>query len=484
MDGKEHELFEIHQYFEQLQLRGKRRPIVGNDNVRLLTTILFPLRGTSILLRGEAGSAKSSIIRGAIVLAFGPGVLDDAVPEVLLWGGSSDKALLTDNNVNRIELEATHCIIPELEFVLTTDRGYDIVKVWTEGEVYPYERATNFGHGTERLVLKPLPILTSIANESPRLKDLGEEMERRYMPLYTESNREMTQRIHIRKAEIEAYPDDSIFIEAAQQVSDLRGHFKNCMKMNFGGAIRRSLLDSGEKILIKNPSAVYLHGVVPKRFTISNTYIDYWHEIVKAITTFYYTSRPIYERRTDKVLMATPVDNYLAWLIGGQAIVDASLRLRDLGHVLMQIVPTISYSYGGDLSISNEAKALDHIVDEVSTKGYERSRSQIKELLLRLVMANYVKMDDKDRFWKTMQYGDEFVKGINWQECVDETKKVIREKYPEVAQDFIPMYCDDPVCLDPFTGKKVRLLDIEAGEESKTETVVKTKKRVTLDDLA
>jgi len=458
--------------------------VVGNHAIRMLATLLYPLRGVSVIVRGEAGSAKSTLIRGALALAFGPEALDDQKRELLLWGGSSDKALLTEDNVDRIETTATHCAIPELEFVLTTDRGFDIVKMWTEGEPYPYERATEFGRRSTKLVLRPLPILTSVANESPRLKDLAEEMERRFLPLFTESSREMNERIHRRKAEIEAYPDARLFLDGVQRYDTLHHHIEDVMEKDFGGLRASShpmeLVEDRPLIGVKNPCAPYMVGIVPKRFTISNTYIDYWHEMVKAITAFYYPQRPIYDVGTEKYLMATPTDNYLAWLVGGQVIVDASLRLRDLGHVLMGIVPTLDYKYGGDM-LDEGAKSLDRIVDEISAKGYERSRSQIKELLLRLVMANYVKMDDKDRYWKTHEYGDEFVANFNWQDCLDETKKLMRETYPAVASDYISMYCEDPVCVHPFTGEKIRILDTTGV--CRTQEPIKTKKRVSIDQL-
>jgi hypothetical protein len=278
-----------------------------------------------------------------------------------------------------------------------------------------------------------------------------------------------------------------MFQETAGQVVDLREHITKTIKMDIGGVLasrRPRDLDAPDPIGIKNPCAPYMSKVVPKRFTISNTYIDYWFDMVKSIAIFYHPQRPIYERRAAKYLMAAPVDNYLAWHIGGQAIVDASLRLRDLGHVLMKIIPTLEYRYGGELSVSADAVSLDRIVDEISNKGYERSKPQIKELLMRLVMANYVKVDDKDRYWKTQNYGDEFVTGINWQECINETKKVVSDLYPEIASDYISQYCDDPVFVDPFTGKKMRLLDVTSEEKGAVEEVItKKKKMVRLDDL-
>lgn len=477
------ELHDIHNYFDTLTVRGKYRPVIGNDKVRLLISLLFPLRRTSIILNGEAGSGKSTIIKGAAQLTWGTKVLDDEVPQVIIIGGTSEKGLLSEDMADRITNEATHCIIPELEFIASSDRNYDVVKVWTEGEVYPYTKAANFGKSTDRIVLRPLPILTSLANENKRMpvKDLGEEMERRFLPLYTESNREMNVKIHNRKAEIEALPRNKINLHGEKE-KELSEHMLRGSMLFYG---------NGELMpIIRNPSAPFMAKAIPKRFTVSNTFVDYWHEIVKAVTTFYSVprenengvlwnemSRKVYgAKSTEKYIMATPADNYLAWLLGGESIVFASLRLKDLGKVLMSVVPNNKDGY--------DAKSIDDIVDDMAQMGYERSKNQIKDLLMQLEWATYIKSDGERNYWKTKEYSDEFQYAIDWKGCIEFTKKWVKEEYPEISSDYIHEFCEDPKCKDPFTGNTINILDLETvvTEKPKKEEDKKTR-RVTLEDL-
>lgn len=450
------ELNDIHNYYEKMYVGTKFCPIIGNHNTRMAVSLMYPLRNISIVLRGEAGSAKTTIIRGLVTLVWGSSALDNEVSDVLVVSGTSDKGLLSDDVVEQICNTATHCIIPELENIVNKPMNEDIVKAWTEGAKFTYRRAQMIGKEsqTKDIVLKPLPVLTSLANENQRLRELGEEMERRLMPFYTQSDAELNRLVHTRKAEIEAFPDEELFVPGSNKIAELREHFTKVRAMDFDGM-------GGPKI--KNPSAPYLATRIPARFTVSNTYIGYWHEIVKAVTSFYYPERMAIPMGSGEAFLATPGDNFLAWTVGGEAVVNASLRLRDLGRVLMDVVPVLETGYDS-LAISAEAMPLSDLVTELSARGYERSRGQIKELLMRLVMANYVQCDDRDRYWKMKDYSGEMHTGVDWKSCVESTKELIKEKYPKVAKDYIAAFCDDPVVIHPFTGVKVRVLDSNVSD--------------------
>lgn len=456
------ELADIHHYFEQLFVREKFSPVVGNNNTRIVATILYPVTSTSIIIRGEAGSGKSTIVKGLASLAWGPEVLDDDIPNVVVLGGTSDKGLLTEDVVNRITTEATHCIIPELEFVVGKPHNEDILKLWTEGESYNYQRAVQFGRKSEKLRLEPLPILTSLANENARLKDLGEEMERRFMPFYTESSRQMTTEIHERKADIEALPDSCLYKIGGNRLRELREHIVNIIELGFDTL-------SGPKI--KNPCAPFMQHMIPKRFTISNTYIGYWHKLVRGVTAFYHEDRFTYVNNGNTTVFSSPADNFLAWSLGGEAVVYASLRLRDMGKILMDAVPQLDYCYDGDMAVSADAKQLDEIVDEMYGMGYERPKSQIKELMMKLEWAGYIKSDGNGRYWKTMDWSDEFRIGVDWEKCIEATKELMLEYYPQIAKEYNALYCEDPRCSSPVptsereAGYEISILDLDAPVE-------------------
>jgi len=456
-------LIDIHQYFDSLVLRNKHKPIIGNYNARMLIPLLFPLRNVSIIVRGEAGSGKSNMIKGAIQLVWGGEVLDDMIPEILVISGSSEKGLLSADIVERIKNDATHCVIPELEYITNSQININILKSWTEGEQYKYAKSESFGRETAITALKPLPILTALANENKELSALGEEMERRFLPIFTESSREMNKLVQQKKAEIEAYPEEHFITTNSTRINELRSHLNRVFAIGFGN----NVLSPG----IKNPSAPYfvLNEIIPSRFTIAHTYIDYWHDIVHAITSFYYKDRMIIGDN-EKFLISTPGDNFLAWMIGGNIIVEACLRLKDMGRVLMNTVPTIPNCVDGDSLEARDAIKIDGIMEILESNGFVRSKQQIEHLLAETETCGYVKSHEfgrNKRYWKTKDYM-KLENEVNWNDVIDFTAGVVKKYYPDIAKEYISENCDDPWVWSPFEeGKKIKLRDIKIEKEEK-----------------
>ena len=58
---------------------------------------------------------------------------------------------------------------------------------------------------------------------------------------------------------------------------------------------------------------------------------------------------------------------------------------------------------------------------------------------------------------------------INWEELLDETKVLIKDTWPEVANEYISRYCEDVKLINPFTREEIKL-----GTMSKTPPKVET----------
>jgi len=452
-------LKDIHDYFDSLVLRNKHKPIIGNYNARMLIPLLFPLRNVSIIVRGEAGSGKSNMIKGAVQLVWGGEALDDKLADILVVSGSSEKGLLSSDVVERIQKDATHCIIPELEYITNSKININVLKSWTEGEQYKYARSEMFGRATDVITLRPLPILTALANENQELQELGEEMERRFLPIFTESSCEMNKLVQRKKAEIEALPEQEIIKTSSQRILALREHINFVFSQGFGN----SILSPG----IKNPTAPYFvdKDIIPSRFTIAHTYIDYWHEIVHAIGSFHCKNRMIVNTgATESALLCTPEDNFLAWMIGGKIIVEACLRLKDMGRVLMNSVPTIPGCVDGDSPEARNALKIEGLLDILESQGFIRSKQQIEHLLAETEACGYIKSCDvgrNKRYWKTKEYMS-LENEIDWNEAIDFTESIVKRYYPEIAKEYIHDFCADPVVKHPFEdGKKIKLRDIK-----------------------
>jgi energy-coupling factor transporter ATP-binding protein EcfA2 len=434
-------IFDIHRYFESYVERGKYKPIVGNFEARTTIALLFPLRGVSVVVKGPAGSGKSTIVKCASQLIWGDGVFDNKIREVLYIAGSSDKGLLTDTLASRIAHVCTHCVIPELQNAISNERVEAIIKLWTEGESYHYVRGANAGTINREITLKPLPILTSIATENKYTQFLGEEMERRFLPFYTIARGDLNRQIHTTKADSWAKCDEDLMLMPDGDKTDLRLHIQAASKIE-------------DKV--KNPSALFMKDEIPSNYVISNSMIEYWFELVAAVTKFYHTDRLKYVSPKGKkqYILSTPFDNWLAWKLGGSAIVLASSNVPDLGREVIQLLPVRG------IDDVDAGLTINEIVDCLQESGVERTRKQVTQIMKALEAVNYAKRDDysHEKFYRTKEY--EFDTAVNWKECVEQTKKFIKEAYPEVAKDYIHEHCDDPKVVDPFTNESSALLDI------------------------
>jgi hypothetical protein len=461
------DLVDITNYYSELKIRGKPKAIIGNEKARLFQSLIYPLRKQSIIIGGEAGSAKSCLLKGMAIMVWGDDVLEDKVPEVIVISAMSGKGLLTQEMEERINADAQYVIAPELQNWVrgNNDNNEDLIKAWGEGEPYIYARNDITTNSTIKLCLRAQAIATSVANENPRLKDLGEELERRLLNVWTESSVDLNRRVKKRKAECAAFPDELIYKGGLAKARDIKEVYQDIMVKGYG--VGDNLLTTK----MKNPGAVYMADAIPSKFTISNTLVDAWHELVYAVTQFYNEDRLMDgDKPFNKKMLSTPADNYMAWVIGGEIFTFASLRVKDIGKILLDLMPLNTFSGGMGLRTSSDGKetiTLDEIVDLLQLKGIERSKSQVKETVNKMVMATYIKSDGKDAYWKTRDYSGEFTHAIDWRAMSEACVAVAKEHYPGIAHDYIRLHCEDPVCRHPITGEKIRLFDIDPEVEVK-----------------
>lgn len=448
-------LHDIHRYADNYMERGKFKKVVGNYEARMTIPLVFALKKVPVVLKGPAGSGKTTIIKSSATMIWGESILDGKIREVLYIAGASDKGHLSETQASRIANVCTHCVVPELQNAISNERLEAIIKLWAEGETYQYMRADNGGRISREINLKPLPILTSIATENKYTESLGEEMERRFFPFYTIANKELNKKIHESKAISRARCDEELITMSQDEKADLRGHFQDVMQ---------------KKHKVKNPTSVYMETAIPNNYVVSNSMIDYWFDLVEAITLFHYTDRPTYSHTGgSRYIVSTPDDNWYAWKLGGKAIVLASMNIPDMGREIIEILPL------RDSITPNAGIEINDIVDELQRLGIERTKRQIQQILKALESVNYAKRDthDKEFYYRTKDY--HFETSINWVEAIAATKKAIKEGQPEIAKDYIKNYCDDPVVYDPFTDEKIKLLDIPFVKETVMDEVTKTK---------
>jgi len=422
----------LHRYYEGCWVKEKLDPVLGNEEARLAVPLSWLLCGNGTIVRGESGSAKTKIMNAVVALVFGDDGLDNEDPMLFVVGSGSAKAPFTPQKAREIA-RARFCYIPEWQNAVQYEWMF---KLWLENRSAPYSRAIHGGQDVETFNLRPLPIMTSLAEGNEEMPELSNEMKRRLVSFYTRSDIDLNRRVHEMKAHHRMAPDEDLVTLEPADTDNLRERLLHCM-------------DFARKV--KNPGADLSRHAVPTKYTISNTFIDYWFDLVEGVAKFYYPERP----QTHKYLFATPGDNYVAYLLVSDVIRDLALGIPPLGNEILEFLP-VSESFGIlKADTRHDARHVDQIVDYLDEQGMPRSKTVTKASLERLVGAGFVKIDDDKRYYKTRETSAENgTNVIDWGLLMDSAPDYTKAKYPEIAVDYEDM---SDTYIDPFDG---RLKDI------------------------
>jgi|TARA_Y100000310_G_scaffold270451_1_gene284282 hypothetical protein len=423
-------LHELHKYFESCWVLGKRDSIIENNETRILSALLWGISGVSVCIRGESGSAKTKILNATSTLFFGDAGLNGRSPDMLLLNSSSAKGQLTPDNAAYIG-QTSRCVIPELQNILTSPHLEAMIKLWMEGRPYIYSRS-EFGKRMIRLILEPKPILTNLADGNEFLPELPVEMQRRVVSLPTFSSRVLNERVHHMKAKSRFLPEHELNQLTRREVTQLRENCRNAMKI---------------KTRVINPGADVVRKTIPTRYTMSNTFIGYYFDVVEAITKFHHKNR-----LTDgKYIFSTPEDNYLAFVLAGNIFRDMSIGIQPLGKQIIEFVPKAEV--WGDLVGETETDSvhIDEIIDFLSDEGLSRAKKLVKIVLGRLVDTNFLrKIPRKDRYYRTKDVS--FEQSVDWKELVTGCVQNVNKHYPHLADEYSKMSLHR--YTDPYTGKR------------------------------
>lgn len=424
----------LHRYYEGCWVKEKLDPVLGNEEARLAVPLNWLLCTNGTIVRGESGSAKTKIMNAVVALVFGDDGLDNEDPMLFVVGSGSAKAQFTPQKAREIA-RARYCYIPEWQNAVMFEW---IFKLWLENRPAPYSRAIHGGQDVESFNLNPLPIMTSLAEGNEEMPELSNEMKRRLVSFYTRSDIDLNRRVHEMKAHHRMAPDEDLVTLEQEDTDALRDRFLYAM----------DLKDKGVKV--KNPGADISRRAVPTKYTISNTFVDYWFDLVEGVAKFYYPERPI-SARASRYLFATPGDNYVAYLLVADVIRDLALGIPPLGNEILEFLP-VSESFGMlKADTRHDARHIDQIVDYLDEQGMPRSKTVVKASLERLVGAGFVKIDDDRHYYKTKDTSKENgVNVIDWGLLIEASVDYTKAKYPEIAVAYEDM---SETYIDPFDGR-------------------------------
>ena len=436
-------LHDLHKYYESCWILGKRDGVIENHETRILSALLWGIVGNSVCIRGESGSAKTKILNATAALFFGDDGLKGRHSDLLHLNSSSAKGHLTPDNAQVIHV-SKRCVIPELQNILTSPHLEAMIKLWMEDRPYVYAR-NELGRRTIRIILDPKPILTNLADGNEHLPELPIEMQRRVISLPTFSSRALNDKVHHMKALNRILPESELIKLTRREVTTLREQCRQASKVT-------------QRVI--NPGADIIRATIPARYTMSNTFIDYYFDVIEAITKFHHKKRIV----KGKYIFATPEDNYIAFLLAGNIFRDMSIGIQPLGKQIIDFVPKAEI--WGDLVSDKDTDSvhIDEIMDFLASEGLARPKKLVQIILERLVNTNFLKqIPKKAKYYKTQEVN--FQHKIDWKQLLQVSIENIDKYHSDISSDYQKQSLHR--YTDPFSGERKDIplkLQVYGGE--------------------
>ena len=433
-------IYDLHRWFDSARVLGKLDPIIGNESIRMLPTLLWAIQGKSVILRGEAGSGKTKIAHATICLVYGDAGLKGSNPSLYMFDSASREALKQKSEVEILR-EARSCYVPEIQNAVD---HIDMFKKWTEGLPHK-KKVTVKKNVVETIEVPPLPMLCCLAIGNETIKEFGPEFLRRVSHLYTRSGEDQNKLVHEMISENRFLPNDKLGVMSPEEIELLR--FKIFRAMN-------------EERKVVNPYIQDVQKYLPKRFTSSNSFIHYFLDTIDAITKFNLENR--YGDET--YLFSTLEDNYLAIKITGNLFPNMCLGLPDIGREVAQLFPLVHEdTWGGDDGLQGDRRyrmkndddywTIGRTMKEMRLAGFARDRVVTEDILKRLVDANVLNVETegkKNYYYRTADIDP--IKTLDWVEIAGNGVSRMAYYYPDHFEKWLEV--ETFKYTEPYTGEK------------------------------
>ena len=470
MHKYEPSLYDLKRYFHNVEKQpegGKIEfaPVIGEDSNCLVASLAFIIEKVPVLIQGYAGSGKTQIMEAVSQLI--------PIDKKITIKVGSDKAVWYKMK----ELNSKDFVIIS-EYQKVTGNFIEVLKDWGERRRAQYDVTdVTMDKDEDQVRTKILPykpFLTSKAYENKQA-EITEELGRRVIQLFTNSSISMNERILEYKLMCKAKKNSSMRTMNDDDIDRLKIHISQC-------------IDLPEDMDIINPAAPALLEYIPKTFRISCSLVNYYLQIVDAIAKFYHKNRMLID---DHYLIATPEDNYLAWLIYGEQFIESCLEMNVVGRQILSAFPRVKASERIDGTYApklDETITETELIEAMRAQGVVLKRGEVRKKINELIITGYIDEYENSsggsrakRFYKTQMATHLLDRedAIDWMALREITMSHVKEEFPEQYDEYCERYCDDAhTTTDPYSGKTVTIFKIkkkktEDESESKDNDTVK-----------
>jgi len=424
---------------------------VGDYKARMALALMI-IRRKCVGVVSGAGSGKT-----AIVDAFKSVFTDRQIYDM---GSGSDKSQIYKfEQINNCDL----IMIPELQKIGTGDFAIELLKNLGEGKDFLYDRTENGGQGTSRYVIKKgKAIVYTKALENKYESDA--ELDRRFPRLTTDMSEVQNRRVINSKAD--------------RRVNPLRKHILNDTQTNALVYHLQTLLkDDASQYVFINPLADYLSSFIPSTFAVARTYTDHYLDLMEGVAFFNKRNRIIRKVEIDGVekqmIFVTPEDCWQLHQIYSEQFLQDVLNIPPNGINVLEVLRAKKSGKEakdmnkGLLFASGDGKprmTVNEIMAALKATGFHLKEPVVHKILIGLMMSGYVQMETDtsgskkvDKYILNEDISD-FQDEINWKKAIDVAKKNIMNEFPDIAEEYIDLYCNTPSATDPWTGEEHNML--------------------------
>ena len=246
-----------------------------------------------------------------------------------------------------------------------------------------------------------------------------------------------------------------------EEIQELRNHIRDCI-------VQR---DDERAVQVRNPCAPFLFDVIPTLFPIARSKVHYFMKLINAVARFY-PGEMITTQRDDVTYgLITPKHNWLATQIYIDTFVTECLQMPSHGIDVLHLIPDSDVDQYGMVTSEVIKMSMKEIQQGARAAGLPFAQKNLTPLLTSLTMLGFLEMEEEGNkrvFFKSPLIREPSTK-INWNELLLNTQELVKETWPEVADEYINRYCTNVEVVNPFTKEEVTL-----GEAAPTPKEVDT----------
>ena len=410
--------------------------IEGEIETRLAIFTNWILAHQNVNLTGMRSSGKTIMIENVSRL------LPDKNGLYNMSAGSDKSAYYQAEKIQ----SHTHIMIPELNKLSPTNR--ELLKDWGEGRSSKYE-VVIFEAGNRRVqqyIIPPRPFIFCLADEQ-ELK-IDDQLRSRITTLRSDVSEAQSMAVNLRQAEEALLPSNTKTLNI-EEFTRIKEHI--------------ATLPEWDEKSFRHPSANLFVGCIPTIFTDCRRDFPKYLRNTYGITRFYWKERISKEMNTldnydkfikRKVLFVTPEDMYYNHIIYGCMLIESSLRCSNIERQLIKI-----------LQNSKESISRNSIQSKVRQEGINISAHMITRHMSNLADLGYVEIfkinSTSPATYTVGHLFKDFKFSVNWNEVIDESIINIRKYYPDIADEYVKRFCENPTAINPFSGAEFYIKSVE-----------------------